>query len=160
MKIIRKGHFSPRRIAAIMPSHTNRTVVVTWADEGMTAIDLMPWLKSGALTKLLDQAYFASAAIGENGWTITWGGQDIEIDSIHLQMLEAEQHGVVYSPDALKRWRERHGLTLVDAAHALGLSRRMVAYYESGGKVIPKNVALACKGFDALKAELQVRSVA
>ena len=160
MKKTRKGIFSPRRIASVVAGNLDRTVAVNWADGGVAAIDLMPWIRSGELVKLLDQAHFASASVGEYGWTIVWGGEEIEIDSVHLQMLEAEQHGVVYSPDAMRRWRERHRLTLEDAAHALGLSRRMVAYYEAGAKPIPKNVALACKGYGALEAEHQVSSAA
>lgn len=160
MKRTRKGIFEPRRIAAVVAGTTDRTVAVTWADGNMAVIDIMPWIRSGELVKLLDQAYFASATVGEYGWTIAWGGEEIEIDTVHLQMLEAEQYGVVYSPDAMRRWRERHSLTTEDAAKALGLSKRMVAYYEAGEKPIPKHVALACKGYGALSAEHQVRPAA
>jgi len=34
---------------------------------------------------------------------------------------------------------------------ALGLSRRMVGYYESGKAAIPKSVGLACAGWEALQ---------
>ena len=146
MKKTRKGIFEPRRITSVVAGQ-GRTVTITWADGGMAAVDLMPWIMSGKLVKLLDQTYFSGAAVGEYGWTIAWGGEDIEIDTVHLQMLAAEQRGLVYSPDGLKRWRGRFGLTLDDAADALGLSRRTVAYYESGEKVIPKSVALACRGY-------------
>jgi hypothetical protein len=155
MKRTRKGVFAPRRIASVAAGDLEGRVAVAWEDGGVTAIDLTPWIRSGELVQLLDPAYFASATVGEHGWTIAWGGEEIEIDSVHLQMLEAEQHGVVYSPDALRRWRERHGLTLEAAAKALGLSRRMVAYYEAGEERIPKSVALACKGYAALSAERQ-----
>jgi predicted transcriptional regulator len=47
-----------------------------------------------------------------------------------------------------RAWRERQGLSLTGAAQALGLSRRMVAYYESGERIIPKTVMLACKGVE------------
>jgi transcriptional regulator with XRE-family HTH domain len=36
------------------------------------------------------------------------------------------------------RWRWRHGLSLSDAAEALGLSRRQVAYYASGERPVPR----------------------
>ena len=52
------------------------------------------------------------------------------------------------SPDAFKAWRERSALTLDAAAHALGLSRRMVAYYEQGTKPIPRVVALATRALE------------
>jgi hypothetical protein len=42
---------------------------------------------------------------------------------------------------------EAHELTLDSAASALGLSRRMIAYYASGEKEIPKTVLLATEGY-------------
>ncbi len=45
-------------------------------------------------------------------------------------------------------WRLRHGLSLAKTADALGLSRRMVAYYSNGEKPIPKSILLACKGWE------------
>ncbi len=49
-------------------------------------------------------------------------------------------------------WRARHGLSLSKAAEALGLSRRMVAYYSSGEKPVPKAVLLACRGWEVVEA--------
>lgn len=43
----------------------------------------------------------------------------------------------------------RYQLTLDSAAAALGLSRRMLAYYRSGAKPVPRTVALACLGWEA-----------
>ena len=50
---------------------------------------------------------------------------------------------------AFSEWRSRHGLSLTGAAEALGLSRRMVAYYSNGEKPVPKTVLLACRGWEA-----------
>lgn len=44
----------------------------------------------------------------------------------------------------LKSWRLRLGLSQKAAAEALGVSLRMLQYYESGDMPIPKTVALAC----------------
>jgi hypothetical protein len=44
---------------------------------------------------------------------------------------------------------EAQALTLDTAAAALGLSRRMIAYYASGEKPIPKTVLLATEGLRA-----------
>ena len=59
------------------------------------------------------------------------------------------QAGITMSPDAFRDWRERKAYTLDAAAQALGLSRRMVAYYEQGEKPIPKVVALATRALEA-----------
>jgi len=42
----------------------------------------------------------------------------------------------------------RHGLTQHQAATALGVSRRMLGYYLSGAKPLPRTVALACLGWE------------
>jgi hypothetical protein len=46
-------------------------------------------------------------------------------------------------------WRARNRLSLSDAALALGITRRMVAYYDAGRYLIPRMVGLACKGWEA-----------
>ena len=52
-------------------------------------------------------------------------------------------------PSDFKKWRKSLKLSQKEAAHALGLKRRMIQYYEKGerdgGKVdIPLSVRLAC----------------
>ncbi|MGH7030689.1 MAG: helix-turn-helix domain-containing protein [Stellaceae bacterium] len=59
-----------------------------------------------------------------------------------------EQAGETMTPGAFRHWRERKASTLDQAAHALGLSRRMVAYYEQGNRPIPRVVALATRALD------------
>jgi transcriptional regulator with XRE-family HTH domain len=65
-----------------------------------------------------------------------------------LWEMTLEQNGRL---DALEfiRWRWRHELSLSDAAEALGLSRRQVAYYASGERPVPRTVLLACTGWEA-----------
>lgn len=57
-------------------------------------------------------------------------------------------------PEDFKRWRKSLGLSQKDAAHALGLKRRVVQYYEKGerdGKdlEIPRYIRLACAALTA-----------
>ena len=57
-------------------------------------------------------------------------------------------------PAEFKRWRKSVELSQKDAAHALGLKRRVVQYYEKGerdGKKIeiPLTVRLACAAYSA-----------
>ncbi|MCI5045944.1 MAG: helix-turn-helix domain-containing protein [Aquisalinus sp.] len=52
-------------------------------------------------------------------------------------------------PGDFKKWRKAMGLSQKDAAHALGLKRRMIQYYEKGERdgekvQIPLTVRLAC----------------
>lgn len=53
---------------------------------------------------------------------------------------------------ALRRWRRASELTRSAAADELGISERMLAYYESGERPVPRAVLLAVK---ALTAGLQ-----
>ncbi len=93
---------------------------------------------------------FQKVQLGEHGTDIVWqdAKSNIEIDmaASTLWRLAQEQSGQTMSPDAFKNWRERKAYTLESAASALGLSRRMVAYYEQGAKPIPRVVALATRG--------------
>ena len=55
---------------------------------------------------------------------------------------------------AFKKWRKSLGLSQKDAAHMLGLKRRVVQYYEKGerdGKKveIPLSIRLACYALSA-----------
>jgi len=52
------------------------------------------------------------------------------------------------TPDAFRHWRGRKDYSLDEAARALGLSRRMVAYYEKGDRLIPRVVVLATRALD------------
>jgi transcriptional regulator with XRE-family HTH domain len=52
-------------------------------------------------------------------------------------------------PGDFRKWRKSLKLSQKDAAHALGLKRRMIQYYERGERegekvVIPRSVRLAC----------------
>lgn len=72
---------------------------------------------------------------------------------IARRKLELEQAGEAMPTAEFKAWRKRCGLSLDGAARALGLSRRIIAYYASGKRVIPKYILLACRGYEATTAE-------
>ena len=84
---------------------------------------------------------------GEFGTDVSWS-DDIDMSADTLWRLAQEQSGLSMSPQAFRNWRERKAYTLESAAAALGLSRRMVAYYEHGDKPIPRVVALATRALD------------
>lgn len=122
------------------------SVCVTWEQGRESLINLEPHLRAFkvfAPLRSLDE--FRQARVGEWGWHLEWPcGADISSDT--LRRLALEQAKNIMTPTMFKEWRQGLGLSLTQAAHILGLSRRMVAYYESGEKEIPKYVALACMG--------------
>lgn len=52
------------------------------------------------------------------------------------------------TPTTFKTWMQVNGLSLYGTGQALGISRRQIAYYASGGKPVPLIVMLACAGYE------------
>jgi hypothetical protein len=50
----------------------------------------------------------------------------------------------------------RNKLSLSGAADALGISRRMVSYYRTAHKAIPRSIWLACLGWEVTRPETRV----
>lgn len=51
------------------------------------------------------------------------------------------------------QWRAEHGLTLTQAAQALGMTPRTMSAYGMGSRPVPRYVALACKGWEVEQAQ-------
>lgn len=131
-------------IKAVKPI-SGTTLQVRWAGAGVVDLDLRDLLKKPAF-KSLHGIKFRKATLGEWGHSVEWpGGVALGADELWRRTLKAEGR-----EDALifLDWRLRHGLSLSGAAAALGLSRRMVAYYSSGAKPVPRTVLLACAGWE------------
>ncbi|MGQ0622734.1 MAG: helix-turn-helix domain-containing protein [Panacagrimonas sp.] len=136
-----------RRIAAVRTLARSR-LKLTW-DNGVEAvIDLEPELRrSKTLRPLAESRRFKRAVLGEWGHSVSWG-EDLELgaDSLWRDTLRAQgKHDAVLLQD----WRLRHGLTQQQGADAVGISRRMLNYYESGERPVPRTVVLACRGWEA-----------
>ena len=113
--------------------------------KGLVAAERYIRLLKG-MRPLRDTAAFALACIGEGGHSVMWPGE-IDMGAARLLELALEQNGRADAVEFI-RWRWKHGLSLTDAAEALGLSRRQVAYYASGEHEVPRTVLLACKGWE------------
>ncbi len=48
---------------------------------------------------------------------------------------------------------ECNQLSLRQATQAIGMTRRVIAYYKSGARPMPKTVWLACIGYEAVQHE-------
>lgn len=104
------------------------------------------------LSALRDEAEFAKVAVGQGGHSLAWPG-DLDIGADRLWEIDQEQNGLPGVAEFI-HWRQRHSFSLKEASEALGLSRRMIAYYFSGEKAVPRHVLLACKGWDAANAKM------
>lgn len=124
-------------------------LALTFADGEQLQVDLKPIIKRHpSLLELVTPAVFKRAKLGEWGGSVTWGTDELELAADNLRARAVEQAGG-YSHEVILNWMARHGMTLDSAAEALGLSRRMLAYYRSGEKPVPRTVALACLGWEA-----------
>ncbi len=124
-------------------------LALTWEDAPDAVVDLKSTLRSTPFKALADPAIFVQVMLGDWGQSLVWPGEiEIGADSLWLDSLSAWGRG---DTRAFLEWRLRNGLSLNAAAEALGLSRRTIAYY-SAGRVVPRSILLACKGWDSLKA--------
>ena len=139
-------HFTLVRLHAAAPG----TLEMVFADGQALSVDLRSiYAKTKTLHRLKDWKVFKTAAIADQGRSVQWLGDDnLELAADNLRARAIEQSGQ-YSHEWLWNWMHRHGLTLDTAAQALGISRRMLAYYRSGAKPLPLTVALACYGWES-----------
>lgn len=125
------------------------TLRVVWDNGEVRLVDVSGVIGSFRIYEPLRQSpeLFSRVQVGEFGTDVIWT-ERIDMSADTLWRLAQEQSGMTMSAEAFRRWRERQALTLDGAAQALGLSRRMVAYYEQGEKAIPRIVALATRALD------------
>jgi len=137
------------RIVAVAADKKPLTLRIRWDKGGEARVDLSGLIETFRLYEPLRRSpeVFAQVRLGEYGADVVWP-DDIDMSADTLWRLTQEQAGATMSPDAFKHWRERKAYTLDAAARALGISRRMVAYYEQGAKPIPRVVALATRGLE------------
>jgi hypothetical protein len=121
-----------------------------WSDGTQADVDLRAILRNRTTRALRNEGEFARAGLGEWGHSVAWPcGIELSAETLWLETLSATGR------DDVRRfleWRLRHGLSLNGAAQALGLSRRMIAYYSNGEKKIPRAILLACRGWEVDQA--------
>lgn len=120
-----------------------------YADGQVLRVDIKPIIKHHPTLRALSiPAVFEQASLGEWGRSVHWGDDgQLELAADNLRARGIEQAGG-YSHEVIWNWMARHQMSLDTAAQALGLSRRMLAYYRSGEKPVPRTVALACLGWE------------
>lgn len=147
------------QLTAVAPSGPF-TLHLTYADGEAFEVDLQDWIASNkALRHLNDAALFATAQLGLGGRSVDWPAQisraddtaeELDLGADNLRNLAVEQAGGI-GHERIWNWLHDTGLTLEQAAQALGLSRRMLIYYRDGEKPIPRSVWLACLGWEAVR---------
>jgi len=124
-------------------------LLLEYADGASFTLDLTDIIRQHQeLQALTDPVIFAAAAISEGGRSVIFGkNDDLELAADNLRARAVEAMGQV-SHEFIWNWMAANDLTLDVAANAIGVSRRMLAYYRGGRHPVPRTVALACIGWE------------
>jgi DNA-binding XRE family transcriptional regulator len=137
------------RIVAVTPGEQPMTLRVRWDKGEESLVDVSGMIESFRVYAPLRRSpeLLRQVRVGECGTDVVWT-DEIDMAADTLWRLAREQAKETMTPEAFRHWRERKAYTLDEAARALGLSRRMIAYYEKGNRPIPRVVALATKALE------------
>jgi hypothetical protein len=125
---------------------------ITWANGERAGrsdyVDLSPAINSYKLYRPLrnNESLFATARLIHDGYAVEWGTHEIDMSADTLEIFATE----TISPAEFAGFLKRNNLTQQAAAMMLGRSRRQIGYYLNPGPV-PRIVALACVGYEALR---------
>jgi hypothetical protein len=122
---------------------------IAWDDGHVAPVDLTDVIAAHkGLAALKKKNEFARVTVSADGWSLEWPS-GVDFGAPQVRRWADEQAGEVMRVADFRTWMDDHALTQEAAAQALGLSRRMIAYYLSGEKPIPKTVMLATEGWAA-----------
>jgi len=124
---------------------------MTFIDGSQAIVDFKPLFEeSPGLEPLRDASAFAQVCIGEDaGWTAEWPQHDIQIGADTLWLDAQAQNAPDENTRIFAQWRARNGLSLNQAAQALGMTPRTISAYGSGKRPVPRYIALAVKGWES-----------
>jgi DNA-binding XRE family transcriptional regulator len=137
------------RIVAASAGRKPFTLHIRWDNGDENQVDVSGLIETFRVYEPLRASpdLFREIRVGDLGTDVAWT-DEIDMSADTLWRLAQEQSGLTMSAAEFRDWRERQAYTLDTAAKALGLSRRIVAYYERGAKPIPRVVALAARALE------------
>ena len=123
-------------------------LLTTWNTGEELEVDVEPILrKNEALHPILNPEVFIQVRMDDWG-SVEWLDAEFAADNVYAW--SKEQAGQV-SHEMFNGWMLRNNLSLTTAAQALGISRRMVSYYRTAQKPIPRQTWLACLGWETTR---------
>jgi len=139
------------RLVAVSPGERPFTLCLRWNNGAEGVVDVSGLIETFRLYAPLRHTpeLFRQVRLGEHGTDVVWSDA-IDMAADTLWRLLQEQSGATMTAETFRHWRERNAYTLDTAARALGISRRMVAYYEKGNRPIPRIVALATRALESI----------
>lgn len=123
------------------------TLELDWSTKETLRVKLTAVVsKFKAFEPLKTPALFTGVRVDEWGHALEWP-EGLDMGADRLYELCREQADLP-TASQFNAWMAQHHLSLTDAANALGMTRRMMTYYRTGARPIPKVVMLACKGWE------------
>jgi hypothetical protein len=131
---------------------TQYRLALTFIDDRQLVLDLGRDIHAyPGLQPLLDADTFSTVELADDGWCVEWLEPDIQIGADTLFLDALAQNAADENTRIFIDWRARTGLSLNQAAEALGLSPRSISRYSGGREAVPRSLALACLGWDSLQ---------
>lgn len=118
----------------------------TWSTGEVLDVDIAKKMRGSAFAEIRKPEVFKT--VHTDGFSIEWFDTELGPDNVYAWA--KEQSGEV-SHEMLGAWMQRNQLSLSSAAEALGISRRMVSYYRTAAKAIPRSIWLACLGWEVTR---------
>jgi Protein of unknown function (DUF2442) len=115
----------------------------TWSTGEALEVDVSKLMCGKAFVEIRKPEVFCT--VHTDGSSIEWFDTELGPDNVYAWA--KEQAGEV-SHEMFGAWMLRNALSLSGAAQALGISRRMVSYYRTAAKAIPRAMWLACLGWE------------
>lgn len=118
----------------------------TWSTGEVLDVDVSHVLRGPAFAQIRQADVFSK--VHTDGFSIEWFDTELGPDNVYAWA--KEQAGEV-SHEMFGNWMYRNKLSLSGAAEALGISRRMVSYYRTAQKSVPRSIWLACLGWEVTR---------
>ncbi len=130
----------------------NHTARLAFRNGAVFIVDFNQFFdESPGLEPLRDVGRFLKVQVDEWGWFIEWPELDIQMGADTLWLDAQAQNAPDENTRFFAGWRSRYGLSLKQAADALGLTVRTISAYSTGSRPIPKTVRLACVGWEFMR---------
>jgi len=108
-------------------------------------VDVSKVMRGPAFAEIRKPEVFCK--VHTDGSSIEWFDTELGPDNVYAW---AKEQADEVSHEMFGAWLHRNKLSLFGVAEALGISRRMVSYYRTAHKAIPRSIWLACLGWDAI----------
>lgn len=122
-----------------------------WSTGEVLEVDLAHVMHGAAFAEIRKPDVFST--VHTDGLSIEWFDTELGPDNVYAW---AKEQSDEVSHEMFGAWMHRNKLSLSGAADALGISRRMVSYYRTAHKAIPRSIWLACLGWEVTRPETRV----